>query len=151
MKKCRANAGKTDRFWKPMTHPINCMIQRPGINHDPFPGGINTSIIATIAISDGYLRMINGCRSAGSIGIASHSGRHARGCCGQVPRVHSDLGAGVDPPDAPGGVPPGGSYARCLHHPGCRTPREPHRLAAKTPRTRTPADPIDLSRFFPLE
>lgn len=41
---------------------------------------------------DGYLGMINGCRSADSIGISPHSRRHARGGRGQIPRVHGDLG-----------------------------------------------------------
>lgn len=90
--------------------------------------------------------MIDGCRSVDSIGISTHSRRHARGGRGQIPRVHGDLGTGMDPPDTR--RPTGGCHARCLHHPGPHPARShwPTGLR-KRPRTRTPAGPIDLPAF----
>lgn len=55
--------------------------------------------------------MINGRRSVNGVG------RHARGRRGQVPRIHGDLGAGMDPPDARRAA-GWRTHARCLHHPG---------------------------------
>lgn len=88
--------------------------------------------------------MINGCRSADSVGISPHSRRHARGGRGQIPRVHGDLGTGMDPPDTRRWS--GGCHARCLHHPGPH-PARSHRLAAKTVANTHTSWPIDLPAF----
>lgn len=59
-----------------------------------------------------YLRMINGCRPVDDIGVLPYG----RGDRRQSPRVHGDLRAGMNPPDARRAA--GGSRARRLHHPG---------------------------------
>lgn len=93
--------------------------------------------------------MINGCRSADSIGISPHSRRHARGGRGQIPRVHGDLRTRMDPPDIRRST--GGCHARCLHHPGPHPARSHWPTGCVNGRGHAHQLAYRSTRFFPLK